>query len=541
MDRENGKHPAGGTPKKSRPKKPKKPSRLTRQQKLLIAVAVVLAIVLIAVVACQSLFVRPDLPEKNADADSGTQEEEIDWGEGTRPRSDGERKSQDYYTVLILGRDTGGGGNTDTMLLASYDVTNQKATVMSIPRDTMVNVSWDIKKINSVYNTYGGGDRGIQALYKEISQLVGFEPDYQVIVEWEAVGEIVDAMGGVWFDVPRNMNYDDPLQNLHIHQEKGYRLLTGEDAMEVLRYRHDNRKNGVTLGYPEGDVGRIKTQQAFLTAMVDQLLQIKNVTKINQFIQVFQNNVETDLSFQNILWFAQQAILGGLSMENVEFVTMPNRTASCWSRTYHNYQSYVVPSANELLELVNTKLSPYTEVFTLSDLDIMSVNSDGSISSSTGHVEDSRAARPPVKPTTPSKPEEETPTVDENGNPIDPDTGLPVTPDGGTTDPGTGGTTDPGSGTTDPGTGTTPDGGTDPGTGGGTTGPDTGEGTTGTGTDGTTDPGTGTSGTPDGGTPDAGGGTTDSGTGDSQTSGTGDGGGDAAAEEAPDDGFIIVS
>ena len=538
MDRENGKHPAGGTPKKSRPKKPKKPSRLTRQQKLLIAVAVVLAIVLIAVVACQSLFVRPDLPEKNADADSGTQEEEIDWGEGTRPRSDGERKSEDYYTVLILGRDTGGGGNTDTMLLASYDVTNQKATVMSIPRDTMVNVSWDIKRINSVYNYYGGGDRGIQYLYKEIAQLVGFEPDYQVVVEWDAVGQIVDAMGGVWFDVPRNMNYDDPYQDLHIHQEKGYRLLTGDDAMQVLRYRHDN---DMRYGYPDGDLGRIKTQQAFLTAMVDQLLQIKNVTKINQFIQVFQNNVETDLSFQNILWFAQQAILGGLSMENVEFVTMPNRTASCWSRTYHNYQSYVVPSANELLELVNTKLSPYTEVFTLSDLDIMSVNSDGSISSSTGHVEDSRAARPPVKPTTPSKPEEETPTVDENGNPIDPDTGLPVTPDGGTTDPGTGGTTDPGSGTTDPGTGTTPDGGTDPGTGGGTTGPDTGEGTTGTGTDGTTDPGTGTSGTPDGGTPDAGGGTTDSGTGDSQTSGTGDGGGDAAAEEAPDDGFIIVS
>ena len=538
MDRENGKHPAGGTPKKSRPKKPKKPSRLTRQQKLLIAVAVVLAIVLIAVVACQSLFVRPDLPDKNADAYSGTQEEEIDWGEGTRPRSDGERKSQDYYTVLILGRDTGGGGNTDTMLLASYDVTNQKATVMSIPRDTMVNVSWDIKRINSVYNYYGGGDRGIQYLYKEIAQLVGFEPDYQVVVEWDAVGQIVDAMGGVWFDVPRNMNYDDPYQDLHIHQEKGYRLLTGDDAMQVLRYRHDN---DMRYGYPDGDLGRIKTQQAFLTAMVDQLLQIKNVTKINQFIQVFQNNVETDLSFQNILWFAQQAILGGLSMENVEFVTMPNRTASCWSRTYHNYQSYVVPSADELLELVNTKLSPYTEVFTLSDLDIMSVNSDGSISSSTGHVEDSRAARPPVKPTTPSKPEEETPTVDENGNPIDPDTGLPVTPDGGTTDPGTGGTTDPGSGTTDPGTGTTPDGGTDPGTGGGTTGPDTGEGTTGTGTDGTTDPGTGTSGTPDGGTPDAGGGTTDSGTGDSQTSGTGDGGGDAAAEEAPDDGFIIVS
>ena len=533
MDRETGKHLAGGTPKKNRPKKQKRPSRLTRQQKLLIAVAVVLAIVLIAVVACQSLFIRPDLPDKNADADSGTQEEEIDWGEGTRPRSDGERKSEDYYTVLILGRDTGGGGNTDTMLLASYDVTNQKATVMSIPRDTMVNVSWDIKRINSVYNYYGGGDRGIQYLYKEIAQLVGFEPDYQVVVEWEAVGQIVDAMGGVWFDVPRNMNYDDPYQDLHIHQEKGYRLLSGDDAMQVLRYRHDN---DMSYGYPDGDLGRIKTQQAFLSAMVEQLLKLGNITKINEFIQVFQNNVETDLSFQNILWFAQQAILGGLSMENVEFVTMPNKNVSAWSRTYQNYQSYVVPDADELLDLVNNQLSPYTKVFTLSDLDIMSVNSDGSLSSSTGHVEDSRAAQPPVRPSTPTteEPAEDEPLVDENGNVIDPGTGLPVTGDE-TTDPDAGETTDPGTG----------EGTTDPGTGGGTTDPGTGEttpgtGTTDPGTDGTTDPGTGGSATDPGtgGTTDPGTGTTEPSGGDSQTSGTGDSGGSA---EAPDSGFIIVN
>ena len=539
MDRETGKHLAGGTPKKNRPKKQKRPSRLTRQQKLLIAVAVVLAILLIAVVACQSLFVRPDLP--GTGTEDGAETEEIDWGEGNRPHSGGERKSEDYYTVLILGRDTGGGGNTDTMLLASYDVTNQKATVMSIPRDTMVNIPYDIKRINAVYNYGGGGDEGIQYLYKEISQLVGFEPDYQVIVEWEAVGEIVDAMGGVWFDVPRNMNYDDPYQDLHIHQEKGYRLLSGDDAMQVLRYRHDN---DMSYGYPDGDLGRIKTQQAFLSAMVEQLLKLGNITKINEFIQVFQNNVETDLSFQNILWFAQQAILGGLSMENVEFVTMPNKNVSAWSRTYQNYQSYVVPDADELLDLVNNQLSPYTKVFTLSDLDIMSVNSDGSLSSSTGHVEDSRAAQPPVRPSTPTteEPAEDEPLVDENGNVIDPGTGLPVTGDE-TTDPDAGETTDPGTG----------EGTTDPGTGGGTTDPGTGEttpgtGTTDPGTDGTTDPGTG--GTTDpgtggsaadpgtGGTTDPGTGTTEPSGGDSQTSGTGDSGGSA---EAPDSGFIIVN
>ena len=527
MDRETGKHLAGGTPKKTRPKKQKRPSRLTRQQKLLIAVAAVLAVVLVAVVACQSLFVRPDLP--GTGLEDGTETEEIDWGEGNRPHSGGERKSEDYYTVLILGRDTGGGGNTDTMLLASYDVTNQKATVMSIPRDTMVNVPYDIKRINAVYNYGGGGDEGIQYLYKEISQLVGFEPDYQVVVEWDAVGEIVDAMGGVWFDVPRNMNYDDPYQDLHIHQEKGYRLLSGDDAMQVLRYRHDNDMH---YGYPDGDLGRIKTQQAFLSAMVEQLLKLENVTKIRQFIQVFQDNVETDLSFQNILWFAKKAVFGGLSMENVEFVTMPNKNVSAWSRTYQSYQSYVVPIADELLDLVNNQLSPFTKVFTLSDLDIMSVNSDGSLSSSTGRVEDSRAAQPPVrpsKPSTPEQPEEETPTVDENGNAIDPDTGLPVTggetTDPGTTDPGTGettpGTTGPGTGETTPGTGTT-----DPGTSETTPGtPDAGTGgaapgTTDPGTGGTTDPGAGTSG------------------GDSQTAGTGDSGGSTAA---PDAGFVIVN
>ena len=400
---------------------------------------------------------------------------------------------------------------------------------MSIPRDTMVNVPYDIKRINAVYNYGGGGDEGIQYLYKEISQLVGFEPDYQVVVEWDAVGEIVDAMGGVWFDVPRNMNYDDPYQDLHIHQEKGYRLLSGDDAMQVLRYRHDNDMH---YGYPDGDLGRIKTQQAFLSAMVEQLLKLENVTKIRQFIQVFQDNVETDLSFQNILWFAKKAVFGGLSMENVEFVTMPNKNVSAWSRTYQSYQSYVVPIADELLDLVNNQLSPFTKVFTLSDLDIMSVNSDGSLSSSTGRVEDSRAAQPPVrpsKPSTPEQPEEETPTVDENGNAIDPDTGLPVTggetTDPGTTDPGTGettpgttgpgtGETTPGTGTTDPGTSETTPGTTDPGTGGTTPG------TTDPGTGGTTDPGAGTSG------------------GDSQTAGTGDSGGSTAA---PDAGFVIVN
>ena len=477
------------TPKKS--KKVKKPGRLTGRQKGLVAVVAVLAILLCGALLWRSIFVRPDLDNKKpgssttvADVDGDGQPDEIDYGDGVRPRAEGQRKSEDYYTVLILGRDTGGGGNTDTMLLASYDVTNQKATVMSIPRDTMVNIPYDIKRINAVYNYYGQGEKGIQHLYKEISQLVGFEPDYQVIVEWEAVGKIVDAMGGVYFDVPRNMNYDDPFQDLHIHQTEGYRLLTGDDAMQVLRYRYDTGKK---RGYPDGDIGRIATQQDLLKAMVQQLLQLKNIGKVQELAKVFQECVETDLSFQNILWFAKSAYLGGLKVEDVNFVTMPgNYVATAWSRTYGNQQSYVTPYPNELLKLVNEELSPFKEVFTLRDLDIMSVNADGSLRSSTGYVEDKKAALPPPKPE--PEPEEEEPAVDGNGNSVDPETGLPLDPETGepiVTDPaageggepgGTGSGGETGGGTavvppvTDPGTAADPDpwrdpNETDPGTG----------------------------------------------------------------------------
>lgn len=193
-----------------------------------------------------------------------------------------------------------------------------------------------------------------------------------------------------------------------------------------------------------------------MKAVIEQMLQIQNVTKINQFAKVFEENVTTDLSFQNILWFAQQAIFGGLKVENVNFVTMPYKGVSAWSRSYHQNLSYVVPVADELLELVNNELSPFKEVFTLSDLDIMYVNSDGSVGSTTGHVEDAKAAQPPVKnsgSTQTQKPEDtqtgETGTETGESGETTPGTGTEGGTTGGetTTPPETGGETS-GGGTT---------------------------------------------------------------------------------------------
>ncbi len=424
----------------------------TRKEKIRLIVILVLVILLALLVVLFAVYrswaKAPELPSTAKPTPSVSLDgEEESVGNNTAedtqsdlsvdPELQGGDRKEDFYTFLVVGRDTGGGGNTDTILLAAYDVANQELNVMSIPRDTMVNVPWDIKRINSVYNMYGGGDEGIQALYKEVSQLVGFVPDFEVVVEWNAVGELVKAIGGVWFDVPRNMNYDDPTQNLHIHINKGYQLLDGEMAMGVLRWRQNNDGTG----YVNGDIGRIATQQAFLKAVVSQCLQIENITKIQEFAKVFTNNVQTDLTLGNLVWFAEKAIFGGLTMDHVNFMTLPgDHNGYAWSRSYENNQSYVLPDADELIQMVNESFNPYLEDRTTSQLDIMYKNKDGSLSSTTGVVEDKPSASPPVKPTPTPAPSEE---VTEDPEPTSSDSSeMPDWLGGGTTNDTTPGTSE---------------------------------------------------------------------------------------------------
>ena len=342
--------------------KEKRPSRLSRGQKWLLVLAAVLAAALAVTVTLKTLFVKPELPNKGEDTQGGdTQGEDvIDYGDGVQPRVSGERKSQDYYTVLILGRDTGGGGNTDTMLLASYDVTNQKATVMSIPRDTMVNVPWDIKRINSVYNYAPYYDKdGIQFLKEEVSYLIGFQPDYTIVVEWEAVGELVDAIGGVDYEVPYNMDYDDPTQDLHIHYKKGMQHLNGEDAVKVLRWRKNNSGESLSVG----DVGRVEVQHSFLRALAKEMVSLGTLTKIGEIVDIVDRNLESNLDYGEMIWFGERAL--GLKEGSIRFHNLPgDYTGTMWSPTYQNYQSYVFVNSSALRDLINQYMNPYLEDIT---------------------------------------------------------------------------------------------------------------------------------------------------------------------------------
>ena len=300
-----------------------------------------------------------------------------------QPKVSGDRRSDDIYTILVVGVDEVS-ASTDTMMLVTYDVTNQQATVMSLPRDTLVNVrSGSVyTRLNSIYALYGRGEDGTKALMREVSELVGFMPDFHVFIDWELVGEMVDAIGGVWYDVPYRMYYKDPYQDLSIDVQRGYQLLDGDLAMQVVRWRKNNM--GVASGGTGSDLNRLQVQQGFLKAVLKQVLQIDNVTRIGELAELFESRVESELTLENMIWFATQAVFHGLDVDSVEFVTMP----------LIGYTDYVYPNQRELLELINDKLNPYTDRVTLNELDLIRVNGDGSLSSSTGVLADPRAAAP---------------------------------------------------------------------------------------------------------------------------------------------------
>ncbi len=410
MTQEPNKH-RSDSPRRVQKKKKPTPGGQKKREKIIMVVAIILAVIMVlaaTVVVLYNRWVqRPTLPVNDDPTTSssavslapGESEEPLDI-DAVAPLSSGERKSEDYYTILVFGADETS-GLTDTIMVVSYDVTNQQATVMSIPRDTLVNSSANgvtSKKINATYNINGGGEEGIQALKDRVAGLVGFVPDYYVMIDWELVGQMVDAIGGVYFDIPYHMDYDDPYQGLSIHFEPGYQYLDGEDAMQVVRWRKNNEWSPYANEGGGSDINRLNVQHQFLKAVLEQTLQLKNVTRIGQLAELFGENVTSDLTIENLFWFGSQAIFGGLNVDDVEFVTMPYANASYPYRDGSTWRmaSFVYPVQNQLLEIINDSLNPYVTDVTLRELDLIYPNSSGGISSTSGRLADPSMATLPA-------------------------------------------------------------------------------------------------------------------------------------------------
>ena len=262
-------------------------------------------------------------------------------------RSRCERKP-DFYTSLVSGGDDGNGGS-DTNILVAVDAANDYIYGVSIPRDTKASFNGKSHKINAAYNT-----GGMKKLAEVVSDQLGIPVDYTVLVDLRGFEALVNAIGGVDFAVPVDMDYDDPVQDLHIHFTKGYQHLNGADALKVVRFRHNNDGTG----YGSEDLGRMQTQQNFLKTVAKQTLTVSNLTKVDNFMKIFQQYVETDLSLGNLAWLGREAI--DIGAENIDFSTLPGKWKS----------PYIYPDPEETLALVNQYLNPYVEDRTAADLHI---------------------------------------------------------------------------------------------------------------------------------------------------------------------------
>lgn len=274
-----------------------------------------------------------------------------------------------YYTLLVVGIDQLN-ANTDTIMLVRYDAVEHKANIVSIPRDTLVNVPNPVKKINAVSSyAKSNGESEIEALKDQVEAITGFRPDSYVFIDTEVFVKAIDELGGVYFDVPVNMNYDDYADNdmdgvceyiFTIHVQKGYQLLDGKNALGVFRFRQNNDGTG----YGMGDIDRLETQHALIKAVAKQALTLKNFSNLIQIAQIVIDNAQTDLTIGNMQWYAGEFLK--MTTDDINIMTLPGNY-SCTVRK----GSYVSISVDEWMTMVNTYLNPLKNPIKAEDCNIL--------------------------------------------------------------------------------------------------------------------------------------------------------------------------
>ena len=318
---------------------------------------VFLAVVLVLLTVCvlvKAFFLKApeqkaaELPAQSAASDTDSQQSPEEQAAQEALRSHLERKGG-FYTILLSGLDDDNGGS-DTNILMAVDTVNGYVYGASIPRDSKAIIGGKAHKINYAYNK-----GGTALLASTVSEQLGIPVDYTVCVNLQGFTALVDAIGGVDFEVPINMDYDDPIQGLSIHFKKGMQHLSGADALRVVRFRHNNDGTG----YGSEDLGRMQTQQKFLKAVAKKMLSFENlISNPRKYAEIFGQYVDTDLSVTDLAWFGMQVL--GMGVDKIDFSTLPNE----WKYPY----IYLDP--DETLALVNTYLNPYVEDRTAEDLNL---------------------------------------------------------------------------------------------------------------------------------------------------------------------------
>ena len=214
---------------------------------------------------------------------------------------------------------------TDTIIVAKYSPNTGNAALLSIPRDSFVGknkkAATASDKINSKYQI------SPQKTIDAVNDLTGLNIKYYVTIDTAALRHLVDAIGGVTFNVPINMDYDDSSQDLYIHLKAGEQLLNGEQAEWVVRFRHNNNGTSYPVSYGDNDLGRMRTQREFIMEVAKQTLKIENITKINEILKIAEEEVETNIDWNTMSNYIPA--LMNFKPENIRTETLPGVPEYC--------------------------------------------------------------------------------------------------------------------------------------------------------------------------------------------------------------------
>lgn len=233
-----------------------------------------------------------------------------------------ERRDDPFY-MLIMGvdaRELGEESRSDTLIVARIDPPQNRVTMLSIPRDTRVDIpGHGTTKINAAH-AYGGPALAIET----VSELTGLPISHYAEVNFAGFKQIVDALGGVTVDVPEDI-YDMKAAN-HVEAaarlEQGVQYLDGAHALTFVRSRQ----------FPEGDLQRIRNQQTFFKAVLVEMQKPANLLRLPSAIEAVADAMYTDLSVGDMLRIANQ--MKGMDPDDLETVTMPGTPQTIGGGSY---------------------------------------------------------------------------------------------------------------------------------------------------------------------------------------------------------------
>ncbi len=234
-------------------------------------------------------------------------------------------------TLALIACTDEGEGRTDGIMLIDYNSVNNQISVVSIPRDTKVNIPpdmWEVmvqnepsiayddpsfKKINSIPNY--GKEQGIEFLKTYLEDLLDVKIDYYAHFNFEGFRYIVDSVGGIEFDVPQSMYYSDPTQDLYINLKPGVQLLDGDKAEQLLRFR----------SYPQGDLKRVEVQQAFMKKFFEKVVSLDSiVSNPKAYFTTLTQYIDTNFTVADALKYVGE--IKELNVSNTQTYTLPCTT-----------------------------------------------------------------------------------------------------------------------------------------------------------------------------------------------------------------------